>query len=173
MRIGKGGIVRISAPIGTPREEITRFIESHTEWIKRAREKTKDNERRRNAFFGQLPLGTLAERDEAVRRMDAIIKPLIEKHSRRMNVRPSGIGYAATISRWGCCSVKTRRIEFSVFLLLLPPRCIEHVVVHELAHLIEPTHNARFHAIMDKFFPKWREVRAETNRLSYMDGDGD
>jgi len=52
---------------------------------------------------------------------------------------------------------------------------VEHVVVHELCHLFEPSHNARFHALMDKYFPRWREARAETRRISNMadDQDGD
>lgn len=173
MRIGKGGTLRVSAPIGIPRGEITRFIESHMDWIERARAVAMENERRREAFFARLPFGTRAERDESIRRIDAVIRPLVEKHSRRMGVAPSAIRYAPTVSRWGCCNVRTGRIEFSVFLLLLPPMFVEHVVVHELAHLIEPSHNARFHAIMDRFFPQWREARAETKRLNYMDCDGD
>ncbi|MBR1463214.1 MAG: M48 family metallopeptidase [Prevotella sp.] len=43
----------------------------------------------------------------------------------------------------------------------------EHVV-HELCHLLEPSHNARFHALMDKYFPRWCEVRKETHRICRM-----
>ena len=43
--------------------------------------------------------------------------------------------------------------------------CVEHVVVHELCHFLEPSHNARFHALMDKYFPRWREARQETHRI--------
>ena len=34
------------------------------------------------------------------------------------------------------------------------------------SRLSEPSHNARFHALMDKYFPKWREARKETRRLT-------
>ena len=65
--------------------------------------------------------------------------------------------------------VASRRFEdeegFSAYLLLLPEWCVEHVVVHELCHLLEPSHNTRFHALMDKFFPRWKEARKETRRL--------
>jgi predicted metal-dependent hydrolase len=49
--------------------------------------------------------------------------------------------------------------------------CIEHVVVHELAHLLVPNHSPRFYAVMDKFFPRWKEAREETKRISRMEND--
>ena len=55
------------------------------------------------------------------------------------------------------------RICISTYVLLLPEWCVEHVVVHELCHLLEPSHNARFHALMDKYFPRWREARQLTH----------
>jgi len=39
------------------------------------------------------------------------------------------------------------------------------MVVHEMTHLLEPTHNSRFIALMDRFLPQWRECRAALNRL--------
>ena len=60
---------------------------------------------------------------------------------------------------------------FSGYLLLLPDWCAEHVVVHELCHLLEPSHNARFHALMDRYFPRWREARKETHRICRMEGE--
>ena len=67
-------------------------------------------------------------------------------------------------SRWGVCNVKNKSICFSAYLLLLPEWCVEHVVVHELCHLLEPSHNARFRALMDKFFPRWKEARQISNK---------
>ncbi len=43
--------------------------------------------------------------------------------------------------------------------------CLEYIVVHEMVHLLEPTHNARFVALMDQFMPKWQFHRQELNRL--------
>ena len=60
---------------------------------------------------------------------------------------------------------------FSAYLLLLPEWCIEHVVVHELAHLIVPNHSDKFYAVMDTYFPRWREARAETKKISRMEAE--
>ncbi|EKD91723.1 MAG: Zinc metalloprotease [uncultured bacterium] len=46
-----------------------------------------------------------------------------------------------------------------------PPECLEYVLVHELTHLLEPSHNKRFVSLMDQFLPKWRSYREELNNL--------
>ena len=48
-------------------------------------------------------------------------------------------------------------------LIKRPPDCLEYVLVHELAHLLEPSHNRRFQAIMDEFLPDWRERKQVLN----------
>ena len=169
LRIGKYGEVRVSAPYSCPRQEIDHFIEKHQEWIAEAQERTRERLEKRDEFFDQLPLSTREECQDATNRMNAIILPLVEKYSKLMGVHPSGISYKATISKWGSCATRSRRIQFMAYLLLLPDWCIEHVVVHELAHLIEPNHSAKFYAVMDKFFPRWREAREETKRISRME----
>lgn len=168
MRIGKNGDVLVSAPLNMPQSEVEDFIRSHTEWIQQAREKTKKHQEKRYAFFRQLPLQTPAQQEEALLRMQQLIDPLVAHYAPLMGVEPRSICFQATISRWGCCYPKTREISFSVYLLLLPAWCAEHVVVHELAHLIEANHSRRFYEIMDRFFPRWKEARKETRRISNL-----
>ena len=55
MRIAKNGDVRVSAPVGLSRKEVERFIDEHRDWIAGARERVLDNQRRRAAFYNQLP----------------------------------------------------------------------------------------------------------------------
>jgi len=173
MRIVKNGDVHVSAPIGMPKCEVERFIEEHREWIYEARKKTHESQLRRAAFYNQLPLQTRAQADEALRRLKTLIEPMVERHSMEMGVRPSLVYYKAMVSRWGVCNIRNRSICFSAYLLLLPQWCVEHVVVHELCHLLEPSHNARFHALMDKYFPRWKEARRETRQICKMEEDGD
>jgi len=173
MRIVKNGDVHVSAPIGMPRKEVERFIEEHREWITEARKKTCENQQRRAAFYHRLPLQTRAQADDALQRLKALIEPMVERHSEEMGVRPSLVCYKAMISRWGVCNVRNKSICFSAYLLLLPQWCVEHVVVHELCHLLEPSHNARFHALMDQYFPRWKEARKETRKICKMEEEGD
>jgi len=171
MRIVKNGDVHVSAPIGMPKSEVERFIEEHREWIAEARKKTYDNQQRRAAFYNQLPLKTRQQANDALLRLKALIEPMVERHSMKMGVKPSVVYYKAMISRWGVCNVKDKSICFSAYLLLLPEWCVEHVVVHELCHLLEASHNARFHTLMDKFFPRWKDARKETRKICKMVDD--
>ena len=169
MRIVKNGDVHVSAPVGMPQKEVERFVEEHREWIAEARRKNYDNQQRRAAFYRQLPLQTRAQADDTLHRLKVLIEPMVERHSKEMGVTPSLVYYKAMISRWGVCNVRNRSICFSAYLLLLPEWCVEHVVVHELCHLLEPSHNARFHALMDRYFPRWKEARRETRQLCRME----
>ena len=162
MRIVKNGDVHVTAPIGLPKRAVEEFISSHRDWITAARAKTAERQQQRADFYAQLPLSTQKQRAEAVMRLDAIVKPMVAHHAMVMNVEPSAITYRKMVSRWGMCNVHNHTLCFSLYLLLLPQWCIEHVVVHELCHLLEPSHNARFHALMDRYFPRWREARKET-----------
>ena len=166
MRIVRNGDVHVSAPIGMTKKEVETFINDHQDWIVEARKKTAERQNQRAAFFNQLPLTTKAQKAEATERVRALTELMIERYSKVMGVSPSSVHYKPMISRWGMCNVKKRSICFSTYLLLLPEWCVEHVVVHELCHLLEPTHNARFHALMDKYYPKWKDVRKETRKIA-------
>ena len=167
MRIVKNGDVHVSAPFGMSKREVETFIAQHREWIVEARKKTAEREKQRADFYNQLPLATRAQKEEVHLRLKALVEPMVERHAREMGVSPSVV-YKPMISRWGMCKVKERSICISTYVLLLPEWCVEHIVVHELCHLLEPSHNARFHALMDQFFPKWREARKETrNWMKY------
>ncbi len=63
------------------------------------------------------------------------------------------------------CTPATRSIRINLELAKKPPECLEYVVIHELAHLLEPSHNHRFVALMDQYLPKWRLYRARLNAL--------
>ena len=171
MRIVKNGDVHVSAPIGMPKVEVERFIEEHRDWISKARKSTYDRQVKRAEFYNQLPLQTLAQSDDALRRLKALIEPMVEQYSKEMGVKPKFVYYKSMISRWGVCNVKDKSICFSAYVLLLPEWCVEHVVVHELCHLLEPSHNARFHALMDKYFPRWKEARKETRKICRMEDE--
>ena len=165
MRIVKNGDVHVSAPIGLSRKKVEAFIEQHSDWIVKARKKTEERLQKRKGFYRQLPLETKVQKEEALKRLKALVEPMVERYSKEMGVKPSRLYYKPTISRWGQCNIKDRSIYISTYVLLLPDWCVEHVVVHELCHLLEPSHNARFYALMDKYFPRWCEARKETHRL--------
>ena len=155
----------MSVPIGMSKKDVETFINEHKEWIVEARKKTTERQKQRTDFYSQLPLTTKAQKAEATERLRAMIEPMLEQHTKVMGVNPSSIQFKPMISRWGMCNVKERSICYSTYLLLLPDWCVEHVVVHELCHLLEPSHNARFHSLMDQYYPRWKEARKETRKI--------
>lgn len=165
LRVTSRGEVHVSAPVGTLKSDVQRFIRENEEWILRAVARTEQRQDQRQQFYDRLPLTTRAERAEAQQRLDAIVQPLIARYEPLMGVRHSGITYKRLRSRWGSCNVRSHELTFSLYLLLLPDWCIEHVVVHELAHLLVPNHSPAFHHVMDRFFPRWREARAHVRSL--------
>lgn len=164
LRVTPTGRVNVSAPIGTSQAVISEFVERHRDWIAQSLQKMEGQQRKRASFYDRLPLETPEQRAEAIQCLDSLILPLVRQYAQRMGVQPAGVTYKPLISKWGSCHTATRRLTFSAYLLLLPSWCVEHVVVHELAHLLVPNHSPRFHAVMDRFFPRWREARAETAR---------
>lgn len=165
MSVGVNGCINISAPHGTAPEIIQSFIDKNKEWIARAETKIKRRRSQRDDFFRRLPLATNEEAREATRLMNAKISPLVRKYAAEMGVTPGVIRYRATRSRLGSCRKSTGEIMFSVYLLLFPDWIVEHVVVHELAHLIEPNHGPGFYRVMDRHFPRWREARDATRKI--------
>lgn len=63
-------------------------------------------------------------------------------------------------SRWGSCRPSTAAITFNTRLLWYAPLCAEYVVVHELAHFLQPNHSAAFYAILDRMMPDWKLRKA-------------
>ena len=68
-------------------------------------------------------------------------------------------------TKWGSCNFHSNGIRLNTDLAKKPPECLEYIVVHEMAHLLEPTHNSRFLALMDSFMPNWQFHREKLNQL--------
>lgn len=66
-------------------------------------------------------------------------------------------------TRWGTCSVATRKIWINLQLAKKTPECLEYIILHELSRLKEKSHNENFVVMMDKFMPNWREIRKNLN----------
>ncbi|MFS0615588.1 SprT family zinc-dependent metalloprotease [Lederbergia ruris] len=62
-------------------------------------------------------------------------------------------------TKWGTCNIDKKRIWINLQLAKKPVECLEYVVIHELVHLIEKNHTHRFHALVEEFYPTWKEAR--------------
>ncbi|RRR67075.1 MAG: M48 family peptidase [Candidatus Viridilinea halotolerans] len=95
----------------------------------------------------------------------AAVTSLIAKWEPMMGVKVQRIFVQRMKTRWGSCTPSTGSIRLNTELAKKPRECLEYVVVHELTHLIEPSHNRRFISLMDQFMPHWQAYRAQLNAL--------
>ncbi len=93
------------------------------------------------------------------------IPPLLQRWEPVVGVSPESVAVRRMKTLWGSCSPRRLTIRINLELAKKPPGCLEYILLHELVHLLEPTHNAHFVAHMDRLMPEWRHRRDELNRL--------
>ena len=86
---------------------------------------------------------------------------LIKKWESKLDVKLREFKIRKMKTRWGTCNPSAGRIWFSLMLAKQRPEIIEYIVVHEMVHLLEASHNKRFYRLMDSFLPNWKELRKE------------
>jgi predicted metal-dependent hydrolase len=159
----------------TPREYLN--LESHYLWGKRyllhviEGDHPPSVELRHTRLVLRVPVGTVRYRMQRIvaqwyrTRLKAAIPPMLAKWSAAMGVTVKGFYVQQMKTKWGSCNHRSGTIRLNTELAKKPKECLEYVVVHEMTHLLEHTHNARFIAIMDRFMPHWRLRRDQLNRL--------
>lgn len=98
------------------------------------------------------------------RQLKEAIPALIAKWEPIIGVQVAEWGVKQMKTYWGSCNITARRIWLNLELIKKPPHCLEYVIVHEMVHLLERQHNARFKAYMSRFMPLWQHYREELNR---------
>jgi len=93
------------------------------------------------------------------KQLKALIPPLLEKWQPVMGVQVADWRIKKMKTKWGSCNKSARRIWLNLELAKRSVQCLEYIVVHEMAHLLERHHNDRFRALMDQFMPQWRSRR--------------
>jgi hypothetical protein len=99
------------------------------------------------------------------RQLHAVVPVLINKWERKLKVKVAGYYLQRMKTKWGSCNHQVGNIRLNTELVKKPKDLLEYVIVHEMVHLLEPTHNERFISILGEHFPTWREARAELNEL--------
>jgi hypothetical protein len=94
-----------------------------------------------------------------------VVPSLIQKWEAKLDVEVTNYYLQRMKTRWGSCNHQAKHIRLNTELVKKPKDLLEYVIVHEMAHLLEPTHSDRFVAILDEHYPTWREARAELNEL--------
>ena len=159
----------------TPREYLNR--ESHYVWGKRylltvsERDQSPSVELKHNRMLLRVRPGTDEHRKQAIvaewyrAQLRQAMPPLIAKWEPLIGVKVQQLFVQRMKTKWGSCNFGAHSIRLNTDLAKKPQECLEYIVVHEMVHFLEPTHNARFVALMDRFMPKWQFYREMLNRL--------
>ena len=94
----------------------------------------------------------------------AQIPPLLEKWEAKIDVSVNEVRIKKMKTLWGSCNVDAKCIWLNLELAKKPESCLVYILVHEMVHLLERTHNDWFRALMDRFLPQWRTYRDTLNR---------
>ncbi len=97
--------------------------------------------------------------------LHAVVPGLIQKWEPKLKVKVSGYFPQRMKTKWGSCNHRQGHVHLNTELVKKPKDLLEYVLIHEMAHLIAPTHSDRFIAILEEHYPGWREARAELNEL--------
>jgi len=100
------------------------------------------------------------------------VPALVKKWEPRLKVNVAEYFLQRMKTKWGSCNHLAGCIRLNTELVKKPKDLLEYVVVHEMAHLLAPTHDERFIAILDEHYPTWREARAELNELPLAAEEG-
>lgn len=158
----------------TPRDFVDR--ESHYVWGKRylltvsERDAAPSIELKHSLMLLQVRPGTDKGKRSALvdgwyrGQLKKAVPPLLAHWQPLLGVKVKKFFVRRMKTKWGSCNYRARTIRLNTELAKRPPECLEYIVVHELMHLLEPTHNARFVELMDRHMPHWRMRRDELNR---------
>lgn len=145
-------LVRVVYTMRHTTDDARAFVAKNMEWIRTRGASMKSSEDLRK---DRRPYGDV-ERDEFMRRL----KDLFPKCEERMGLYATHVAISLMKTRWGSCAPRTRRISINVALARLPEECLEYVIIHELAHITHPDHSEQFWALVEKYCPEHRRIRA-------------
>lgn len=161
------GDVLVTVPLRVSEAQVMRFLSEKEDWIITHRERmiVKENERREEGLRTMTDRSVTDEESvrlkEQISRFAAKWEPVMGVHCERWTIRDMK-------SRWGSCTVTKKTIRLNLQLAKKPEECVEYVVVHELTHLLEPSHNARFHAYMKTYLPDYKERKRRLENCGFF-----
>lgn len=94
-----------------------------------------------------------------------LLSLLVKKWSLKMELELNKWDVKQMKTKWGTCNAKTKRVWFNLELAKKPQRCIEYVIVHELAHLRFHKHDEHFRDFLSLYLPDWEDIRRELNEF--------
>ena len=164
-KIRRDGVLLVTAPMKMSVSEIEKFLFEKSDWIKKALARVSSRDRRYDP-----DIYSEEEIKELKRAAREVILPLVERYKVMVGVEPRSVSINKAKGRFGSCGGKNT-LNFSCFLMLYPMPLIEYVVVHELCHIKEHNHSARFYREIEKVMADYKQRQQMLKKLPYMGAD--
>lgn len=173
-----------SAPIKMPITTIRQFLLTKTKWLRSRINKPRSNPSNafdssenllylgciypvidsdvlkphftNQQFYAKKPLSETHVKHWYKQRLHELAAPLLQQWQLIIGVTVKDWVIRSMKSRWGSCNTRAARICLNLHLIKYPLPCLEYVIVHELVHLLEASHNRRFYQYMESFMPDWK-----------------
>jgi predicted metal-dependent hydrolase len=151
LQVSPQGEVIARAPYLMPKFMIDRFVTAKAGWI--------------NKRLAELHQPTTPRVEHfSVPALKRYLESEIAHYSAVMGLTPTGLRFTQVSSYWGTCA-PSGVLSFNLALRFTPPAAVSYVVVHELAHLRWKGHGKRFWDMVEKYYPKTREMRAVLRKI--------
>ncbi len=148
------GEILVTAPGGVSDSRVLEFIRSKETWVREHQKRVIERSKNGQSLKASENRAVTKEQQE---RLKELIWKYAEKWEPVMGVHCVRWTIRDMTSRWGSCSVQKGTIRINLQLAKYPEECVEYVVVHELTHLLEPSHNQAFHGYMKQFLPDYKQ----------------
>ena len=154
--------ILILAPKFASKKLILEFLHKKESWIKHKLSLKADLNNDEIFYLGEkIKKDSLAKNEFLLKeffRMKShnIILPRVKLLAEKTQLFPNKIYFRNTKSQWGSCSSK-RNLSFSIWLIKAPLEVIDYVIIHELCHLEEMNHSAKFWQKVSKFCPQYKQ----------------
>ncbi len=145
LQVTPSGELVARAPLFMPKFLIDRFVGQKQTWVEKRLKELVKPVQPKVEYFSETELKKHIESE-------------IKKYSAQMKLNPSGLRYTHVRTYWGTCA-PSGVLSFNLALRFTPPDAVSYVVVHELAHLHWKGHGKRFWAMVEKYYPKTKEMR--------------
>jgi len=165
IRVKPNKVIELSVPKKMPDDLITDLIKQKTSWIISVSDTLGNNFDANEIRLMPVPQNQIDdlkyEAEVIVYESLQKVYPLVKKYG--IEFPEHRVRYMTT--RWGSCVVNKKRIWINVYLVKLPPQCLDYVVLHELIHFIRPDHSDKFYSLLDELMPGWKECKKILKRV--------
>lgn len=147
LQITADGEVLVRAPYFCSKKQIDEFVNSHSKWIEKSKERVKIREKTNENID--------LNKEELIKKAKEVLPEKVAYFSSLCKLYPESVKITSAKTRFGSCSYKNG-ICFSFRLMYYPEEAVDYVVLHEIAHIKYRNHSLEFYKFIEKYMPDYK-----------------